>query len=80
MSLPDQDAAARRGVSGVFFYVAVTSALWLRSVSGLSRASLTVDVGEVLPLAEARVAHEMLAGRPHRRGKIVLKIDAPERP
>jgi NADPH:quinone reductase-like Zn-dependent oxidoreductase len=31
-------------------------------------------VGSVLPLAEARAAHEMLAGaRPHKRGKIVLQ-------
>jgi hypothetical protein len=28
----------------------------------------------VLPLAEARLAHEMLAGSPHERGKIVLTV------
>jgi NADPH:quinone reductase-like Zn-dependent oxidoreductase len=29
-------------------------------------------IGEVLPLSQARLAHEMLAGRPHKSGKIVL--------
>jgi hypothetical protein len=28
----------------------------------------------VLPLEEARIAHEMLGGTPHKRGKIVLSI------
>jgi hypothetical protein len=31
-------------------------------------------VGEVLWLDEARKAHEMLEGAPHRRGKIVIKV------
>ena len=31
---------------------------------------LTAKVGSVLPLEEARRAHEMLAGAPHKRGKI----------
>lgn len=34
---------------------------------------LSVEVGEVLSLAEARLAHEMLEGARHRRGKIVLR-------
>jgi len=34
-------------------------------------AKLVTDVGTVLPLGEASVAHEMLAGAPHKRGKIV---------
>jgi NADPH:quinone reductase-like Zn-dependent oxidoreductase len=34
------------------------------------------QVGTVLPLADARTAHEMLAGAPHRRGKIVLQVAA----
>jgi hypothetical protein len=32
-----------------------------------------VSVGSVLPLKEVRAAHEMLAGAPHKRGKIVLR-------
>jgi NADPH:quinone reductase-like Zn-dependent oxidoreductase len=38
---------------------------------------LTPSVGTVLPLADARAAHEMLEGtRPHPRGKIVLRVGA----
>jgi NADPH:quinone reductase-like Zn-dependent oxidoreductase len=32
------------------------------------------DVGTVLPLEEAHIAHEMLEGAPHKHGKIVLSI------
>ena len=36
---------------------------------------LTVNVGAVLPLADARLAHEMLEGsRSRPRGKIVLNV------
>ena len=31
-------------------------------------------VGTVLPLEQARTAHEMLGGAPHSRGKIVLNV------
>ena len=34
---------------------------------------LKTEVGEVLWLDEARRAHEMIEGAPHRRGKIILK-------
>jgi NADPH:quinone reductase-like Zn-dependent oxidoreductase len=37
---------------------------------------LLTDVGTVLRLEEARIAHEMLDGAPHKRGKIVLSIAA----
>jgi NADPH:quinone reductase-like Zn-dependent oxidoreductase len=37
---------------------------------------VSTDVGTVLPLEQAHAAHEMLAGAPHKRGKIVLSISA----
>ena len=37
---------------------------------------VVTDVGTVLLLEEARVAHEMLGGAPHKRGKIVLSVAA----
>jgi NADPH:quinone reductase-like Zn-dependent oxidoreductase len=59
----------------VFFYVDVTT-LCLAEIAGrLDAGRLMPMVGEVLPLADARLAHEMLAGKPHRRGKIVLSVD-----
>jgi hypothetical protein len=40
--------------------------------SSISGRKLIPEVGTVLALEEARMAHEMLAGAPHKRGKIVL--------
>jgi NADPH:quinone reductase-like Zn-dependent oxidoreductase len=37
---------------------------------------LVPQVGTVLPLADAQVAHQMLAGASHGRGKIVLNVAA----
>jgi NADPH:quinone reductase-like Zn-dependent oxidoreductase len=65
----------RSDVRSVFFYVEVTTAR-LNTISELLDAGkLSTDVGTVLPLDQARVAHEMLGGAPHARGKIVLRVD-----
>ena len=41
----------------------------------IKRKEIRTAVGSILPLADVRAAHEMLAGtRPHRRGKIVLQV------
>jgi NADPH:quinone reductase-like Zn-dependent oxidoreductase len=73
---PDQEKAARHGVRAEFFLVAVTSE-GLQRIAGMVEAGqLKVRVGEVLPLAQARLAHEMLAGKSHKPGKIVLSVGA----
>ncbi len=73
VSQPDPQEAARRGLRGVFFLVAVTSAGLVADRRALRRGTADLpNVGEVLPLAEARRAHAMLAGEPHKPGKIVL--------
>jgi len=47
----------------------------LRVVTEMFEArKISARVGSVLPLAQARRAHEMLAGAPHDPGKIVLEI------
>ncbi len=74
---PDQDKVARYGVRAVFFLVSVTSEGLIRIADLIDSGRLKTNVGEVLPLAEARQAHEMLAGKPHKRGKIVLQVDQP---
>jgi NADPH:quinone reductase-like Zn-dependent oxidoreductase len=76
VATPDQDKAARYRVRASFFLVKVSTAGLTELADLLDSGQLTTNVGEVLPLAEARVAHEMLAGRPHKRGKIVLAVDA----
>jgi len=76
VAMPDQDKAAQHRLRGVFFLVAVTSEGLTGIADLLDSGQLTTNVGEVLPLAEARLAHEMLAGKPHKAGKIVLAVDA----
>jgi len=64
---------ARSDVRSAFFYVDVTTAR-LNAISQLLESGQVIaQVGSVLPLADVRTAHEMLAGAPHRRGKIVLQ-------
>lgn len=72
VSEPDQQKAARRGVRALFFLVDVSTRRLEQIAALIEAGELHTCVGEVLPLADVRVAHEMLAGRPHRRGKIVL--------
>jgi NADPH:quinone reductase-like Zn-dependent oxidoreductase len=61
----------------VFFYAEVTTAR-LQTISTLFDARrITARVGSVLPLSEARKAQDMLAGAPHKPGKIVLEIGHP---
>jgi NADPH:quinone reductase-like Zn-dependent oxidoreductase len=57
-----------------YFIVDVSSAQLTRLGEMLDAKELAASVGTVLPLAEARAEHEMLAGEPpHQRGKIVLR-------
>ncbi|HEX6821951.1 MAG TPA: NADP-dependent oxidoreductase [Candidatus Sulfotelmatobacter sp.] len=73
---PVPEAAQKRyGVRAAYFYVDVTTAR-LNEISRLfDSGKLATNVGSVLPLEQARTAHEML-GQPHKRGKIVLSIAA----
>jgi NADPH:quinone reductase-like Zn-dependent oxidoreductase len=65
----------RPDVRSVFFYAEVTT----ERLNGISRllcsGQLSPRVGTLLPLSDVRTAHEMLAGAPHRRGKIVLDVN-----
>ena len=64
----------RSDVRAVFFYVDVTTARLDNFRGLLDRGDVVTHVGTVLPLEKARMAHEMLAGAPHKRGKIVLSV------
>jgi NADPH:quinone reductase-like Zn-dependent oxidoreductase len=66
----------RYGVRAAYFYVEVTTARLNKIPELFDSAKLVTDVGTVLPLKEASIAHEMLAGAPHKRGKIVLSMAA----
>ena len=64
----------RYGVRAAFFYVDVTTARLNKITELFDAGKLVTDVGTVLPLEEARIAHEMLGGAAHKHGKIVLRI------
>jgi NADPH:quinone reductase-like Zn-dependent oxidoreductase len=75
VSQPDADLATRFGVRVGFFIVSVTTQGLERISKLIDAGKISVTVGSVLPLAQARVAHEMLAGAvSHKRGKIVLEL------
>jgi NADPH:quinone reductase-like Zn-dependent oxidoreductase len=70
-----ETAQDEHGVRASYFYVDVT-AMSLKKITELfDTGKLVTDVGTVLPLEQARVAHEMLRGTPYKRGKIVLSIN-----
>jgi NADPH:quinone reductase-like Zn-dependent oxidoreductase len=74
VSVASTQLPQRAGMHSVFFYAEVTSQR-LRTVTDLFETRrISARVGSVLPLAEARSAHEMLAGAPHKSGKIVLQL------
>lgn len=66
----------RYGVRAAYFYVDVTTARLNKIAQLFDSGKLTTNVGTVLPLEEARAAHQMLGGAPHKHGKIVLSIVA----
>jgi NADPH:quinone reductase-like Zn-dependent oxidoreductase len=63
-------------IRAAYFYVDVTTARLKKITELFDSGKLVTDVGTVLPLEEARTAHEMLGGAPHKRGKIVLSLAA----
>lgn len=69
-----EETAKRYGVKAVFFYVEVTTDRLKHITELFDSGKLAPSVGTVLPLSQARAAHDMLAGASHDRGKIVLKM------
>jgi len=61
----------------IFFYAEVTGARLQTLATLFDEGRIKARVGSVLPLSEARLAQEMLAGAPHKPGKIVLQIGEP---
>ena len=74
---PVPEATQKRyGIRAAYFYVDVTTARLNKITELFDNEKLATDVGTVLPLEEARTAHQMLSGAPHKRGKIVLSVAA----
>ena len=66
----------RYGIRAAYFYVDVTTSRLNKLTELFDSGKLVPNVGTVLPLEDARIAHEMLGGARHKRGKIVLRIAA----
>jgi NADPH:quinone reductase-like Zn-dependent oxidoreductase len=72
---PDAQRAAECRVRSDYLIVDVNSLQLTRLADMLRRKEVRTIVGSVLPLAEARAAHQMLGGiLAHKRGKIVLQV------
>jgi NADPH:quinone reductase-like Zn-dependent oxidoreductase len=68
---------AERHTGRVTFFLAEVTTIRLNVLTELfDSGKLRAQVGSVLSLAEARQAHEMLAGAPHEQGKIVLQLSS----
>lgn len=75
VSQPTPSDARPSGIRSVFFLVNVTTERLNTLTALFDAGKLRTRVGTVLPLEQARTAHEMLAGTPHPGGKIVLTMD-----
>jgi NADPH:quinone reductase-like Zn-dependent oxidoreductase len=74
ISVVSDSKPQRQDIQSIFFYAEVTTER-LRALSKLfDNGSITARTGSILPLTEARVAHDMLAGAPHKPGKIMLQV------
>lgn len=77
VSRPTPEDDRSRGVRAVFFLVEVNSERMGKLTDLFDKGKLKTNMGTVLSMDQARAAHEMLAGKPHLRGKIVLHIADP---
>src|SRR5512146_1969609 len=71
-----QEAKWPNDVRMAFFIGEETTARLDRLTALFDGHALKAHVGSVLSLAGARMVHEMPAGTPHKRGKLVLDLDA----
>ena len=75
ISTPSQELAQTYGIRVAYFIVRVSSKQLTRIAQLVDDGTLRTNLGVVLGLADARKAHEMLAGTlAHPRGKIVLDV------
>ena len=71
-----EETQERFDVRTAYFYADVTTERLNKITELFESGKLVTDVGTVLPLERARIAHDMLGGAPHKRGKIVLSVAA----
>jgi NADPH:quinone reductase-like Zn-dependent oxidoreductase len=78
VSRPDALDASRAGVRATFMLVDMKSGVLAQIGERMETGELVTRIGTVLPLLEARAAHEMLEGlRAREPGKILLTVSEP---
>ena len=81
VSQPSVELAQQHGLRAVFFVVDVNTTDLAHLADMFDAQELIASVGAVLPLAEARTAHELLEGKGLRgRGKIARRIEGQHPP
>jgi NADPH:quinone reductase-like Zn-dependent oxidoreductase len=74
VSKPNAQEAEKRSVHAGFMLVDVTTPALAEIAKLVNQGILKVAIGQVLPLDQLRVAHEMMEGmRPKPRGKLVME-------
>jgi NADPH:quinone reductase-like Zn-dependent oxidoreductase len=74
VSKPNVQEAEKRSVHAGFILVDVTTPALAEIAKLVDQGGLKVAIGQVLPLDQLRVAHEMMEGmRPKPRGKLVME-------
>jgi NADPH:quinone reductase-like Zn-dependent oxidoreductase len=73
VSTPSQELAKKYQVRAQFMLVEVTTERLDLIAKWIESGQLKTHVGAVLPLEQAKKAHELLDAKPHPRGKIVLR-------
>ena len=74
VSKPPPEFADSSAIRAVFFLVEVTTDRLNKVASLFEQGKLKPRVGTILHFGQVRIAHEMLAGAPHKPGKIVLSL------
>ncbi|WP_426230397.1 NADP-dependent oxidoreductase [Pararhizobium sp. DWP3-4] len=74
VSVPDREIAKQKNVDAFFHLVRVNSPGLEKIAEMIGGGKIATRVGDVLELKNARLAHEMLEGKRHKPGKIVLTI------
>jgi NADPH:quinone reductase-like Zn-dependent oxidoreductase len=77
VSVTSMRPPSRADVQFSYFYAEVSTERLNKVTEMFDAGEISARVGSVLPLAEARRAHEMLAGAPHEPGKIMLQVRGP---
>lgn len=75
VSEPQPHPFPQSGRHAIFFIADVTRERLQKLTPLFDDGSIETRVGEVIPLQDARRAHEMLAGQRHQPGRIVLSVE-----